>query len=161
MLGVTKVRGLEKIRPRRLRAPLSRSEIMSRIRSSDTSPERSVRSALHRAGIRFRKNARELPGKPDIANQSKRWAIFIHGCFWHAHQNCRLASSPKTNKKYWRSKLSKNVARDEEMQNHLRGMGYEVFVVWECETRDPEALCNRIAQISSVLQSRSRLKKEW
>jgi len=136
-----------KIKSRRLRQPLSRSEIMSRIRSAETSPERAVRSALYMAGIRYRKNARDLPGNPDIVNRSKRWAVFVHGCFWHAHRDCPLASSPKTNKAYWIPKLARNVARDAEARRRLSETGYVTFVIWECETRDAARLRKRISQI--------------
>jgi len=141
------MRALAKIKARHLRQPLSRSEMMARIRSAETSPERAVRSSLHAAGKRFRKNARDLPGKPDVVNRSKGWAIFIHGCFWHSHRGCPLASSPKTNMGYWRPKLARNAELDAEAQERLRRAGYHVFVIWECETRDPEQLCNRIVEI--------------
>src|SRR5688572_3301141 len=113
---------------------------MARIRSHDTLPEVRLRSALHIAGLRFRKNASGLPGKPDIANKRKAWAIFVHGCFWHAHRGCRLASQPKSNSEYWSQKLERNVKRDRTHARELRRRGYRVFVVWECETRIPKRL---------------------
>lgn len=136
-----------RIKSRLLRQPLSRSEMMSRIRSAETSPERAVRSALFRAGIRYRKNARDLPGKPDIVNRSRHWAIFVHGCFWHSHGDCPLASSPKTNKAYWIPKLARNAARDAEARGRLSESGYVTFVIWECETRDAVRLRKRISEI--------------
>jgi len=125
---------------------------MARICSIETSPERSVRSALHKAGIRYRKNARDLPGKPDIVNRSKRWAILIHGCFWHSHRNCPLASSPKTNQHYWLPKLARNIARDAEARSKLEGQVFLTFVIWECETRDPELLRKRLLEICSQIR---------
>src|SRR5258708_6696898 len=83
---------LRKLLPRHKRAPLGRGEAMSRIRSSGTAPERVVRQILSRAGIRYRLNVRDLPGKPDFANKTRKFAIFVHGCFWHSHENCALAS---------------------------------------------------------------------
>lgn len=147
------MRTLAKIKTRRLRQPLSRSEMMARIRSAETSPERAVRSALHEAGIRYRKNARDLPGKPDIVNRSKHWAIFIHGCFWHSHRDCPLASSPKSNQNYWLPKLARNAARDAEAQKRLRGAGFLTFVIWECETRDPARLAKRVNKIRTEIAS--------
>lgn len=144
---------LARIKSSHLRQPLSRSEIMSRIRSAETSPERAVRSALFRAGIRYRKNAHDLPGKPDIVNRSRQWAIFVHGCFWHSHRDCPLASSPKTNRAYWIPKLARNVARDTEVRRRLSKAGYLTFVVWECETRDPGLLRRRISEIRRRIAS--------
>jgi len=109
--------------------------MMSRIRAKDTSAEKAVRSAVHALGHRFRKNVASLPGKPDIANQSKRWAIFVHGCFWHGHDNCRLASKPKTNRRYWGPKLLRNKARDAERIVALERDGFRVLVLWECDVR--------------------------
>ena len=126
--------------PRNRRVPLSRSEIMSRIRSENTRPETKVRAELHASGIRFRKHVKDLPGKPDIANKANRWAIFVHGCFWHCHRECRLASKPKSNVAYSRPKLKGNVKRDRLKIRELRALGFRVSVVWECETRKPEKL---------------------
>ena len=127
---------LPKISPRARREPLSRSQIMSRIRSQDTRPEVQTRAEVHRMGLRFRKHVSDLPGKPDLANKKAKWAIFVHGCFWHSHDNCELASSPKTNTEYWGKKLERNRQRDESKMSELRGSGYRVLVIWECEVRD-------------------------
>jgi DNA mismatch endonuclease (patch repair protein) len=124
-----------KLLPRNKRSALTRSEMMSRIRAKDTSPETQVRSAVHALGHRFRKNVASLPGKPDIANRSRRWAIFVHGCFWHGHDNCRLASRPKTNRGYWIPKLQRNRSRDTERIAALRQAGFKVLVLWECDVR--------------------------
>ena len=113
---------------------------MSRIRSRNTSPEARVRSAFHRLGVRYRTHAKDLPGKPDLANRSKRWAIFVHGCFWHSHEGCALASRPKSNTGYWEPKLLGNLARDREHYRQLELLGYRVFIIWECETRRIELL---------------------
>jgi DNA mismatch endonuclease (patch repair protein) len=130
--------------PRRLREPLTRSQMMSRIRARNTDPEMRVRSALHRLGLRFRKHAKDLPGNPDIANRSKHWAIFVHGCFWHSHEACRLASQPKSNIGYWKPKLEGNLSRDHAHYRQLKALGYRVFVVWECETRNSELLSSTV-----------------
>ena len=137
-----------------------RSEIMSRIRSKDTHPELATRSAVHGLGIRFRKHVDGLPGKPDLANRKKRWAILVHGCFWHSHKACQLASNPKSNKGYWAEKLRRNQARDREKIATLRKMGFRVLIVWECEVRDGKRFLGRIRrffQKSGLLPSRQGL----
>ena len=125
-----------KIPPRRKRDPLTRSQMMARIRSKNTKPEVLTRSAVHALGLRFRNHVEGLPGKPDLANKARKWAIFVHGCFWHSHGGCRLASSPKSNTGYWTEKLGRNRARDAEKISALRAQGLRVLVVWECEVRN-------------------------
>lgn len=131
---------LPKILPRWKRAPLTRSQMMARIRSRDTWPEIATRSAVHALGIRFRKHVASLPGKPDLANCKKRWAIFVHGCFWHSHPECRLASNPKSNAGYWAPKLQRNQERDREKLAALQEMGFKVLVLWECDVRNEKRL---------------------
>jgi DNA mismatch endonuclease, patch repair protein len=121
--------------------------MMSRIRSTNTGPERKVRSAAHMAGLRFRIHARDLPGKPDLVNRRKRWAIFVHGCFWHSHEGCKLASRPRSNAAYWQPKLKANAARDQGHYRALLELGFQVFIIWECETRSPDRLINAIQSI--------------
>ena len=125
-----------KIPPRRKREPLTRSQIMARIRSRDTRPEILARAAVHALGVRFRNHVADLPGKPDMANKTRRWAIFVHGCFWHSHSGCRLASSPKSNTDYWTEKLARNRARDADKIAALKAQGFRVLVIWECDVRD-------------------------
>lgn len=127
---------LLKIPPRRKREPLTRSQMMARIRSKNTRPEVLTRSAVQALGVRFRNHVDDLPGKPDLANKTRKWAIFVHGCFWHSHASCRLASSPKSNTGYWGEKLARNKARDAEKIATLKSQGYRVLVVWECDVRD-------------------------
>src|SRR5690242_1387897 len=90
-----------------------RSELMARIRSVNTKPELVVRRELHRRGLRFRLHRRDLPGSPDLLFPRYRVALFVHGCFWHQHRDCQLASKPKTRTSYWAPKLAANVARDQ------------------------------------------------
>lgn len=125
-----------KIPPRRKREPLTRSQMMARIRSKDTRPEVLTRSAVHALGMRFRNHVAALPGNPDLANRKRRWAIFVHGCFWHSHPGCRLASKPKSNTGYWTEKLARNQARDADKVAALRRQGFRVLVIWECDVRD-------------------------
>ena len=119
---------------------------MARIRSENTAPEVLTRRAVHALGLRFRKNVNDLPGKPDIANKTRRWAVFVHGCFWHSHQGCRLASSPRSNTAYWKQKLGQNRRRDTANIEALEGLGYRVLIVWECEVRDGRRLTNALAE---------------
>ena len=113
-----------------------RSWNMSRIRSKNTKPELIVRKVLHNSGIRYRLHARNLPGKPDLSNKSKKFAIFVNGCFWHQHKGCKRASIPKSNTDYWIPKLEKNVNRLRENLETLDTMGYRTAVIWECEVND-------------------------
>ena len=126
---------LARIAPRQSRLPLTRSEMMGRIRSKDTKPEMKTRSAVHALGRRFRIHVADLPGKPDLANKSQRWAIFVHGCFWHSHESCRLASKPRSNTDYWSDKLARNQARDAAHKRSLHELGFDVLTVWECDAR--------------------------
>src|SRR4051812_30382304 len=129
-----------KLAPRRQRNPLTRSQMMARIRSKNTRPELRTRAAVHALGLRFRTHVTTLPGNPDLANKARRWAIFVHGCFWHSHGKCALASKPKSNAPYWTGKLRGNRKRDRLKLARLREAGYRVLVLWECQTRDSEKL---------------------
>ncbi len=112
-----------------------RSWNMQRIRSKDTKPELIIRSVLHRMGLRFRLHKKELPGKPDIVLKKLNTVIFVHGCFWHRHENCIEASRPKTNSEFWEKKIAKNIERDKKHQKALRELGWNVIVVWECQIK--------------------------
>jgi DNA mismatch endonuclease, patch repair protein len=120
--------------------PLTRSENMSRIRSKDTRAEARVRSAVRRLGIRYRIHVPGLPGIPDLANRRRKWAIFVHGCFWHCHEGCKRFVLPKTRTHYWIPKLRGNAERDARNVALLQAMGLRVLIIWECETNDPCAL---------------------
>ena len=120
---------------------------MKAVRRRDTKPEVEVRKLLWREGARFRLCLRDLPGTPDIVNKSARWAVFVHGCFWHGHRNCKLATTPKSNSAFWREKLASNRRRDARKALALRRLGFRVLVVWQCELRDPEALVRRFSRV--------------
>lgn len=122
-----------------------RSWLMSRVRSRDTAPERAVRSLAHRLGYRFRLHRRDLPGCPDLVFPSRCAIIFVHGCFWHRHKGCRKASVPGTRRKFWLDKFARNIARDRTAKRALSRAGWSVLTVWECETRDAQALSGRLA----------------
>ena len=110
---------------------------MAAIRQQGTRPELVVRKLLTRLGLGYRLANRDLPGSPDLANRKRRWALFVHGCFWHRH-GCRATSTPTRNRAFWEAKFARNVARDEAQVNRLRSRGYRVVIVWECETRSHE-----------------------
>lgn len=110
-----------------------RSEVMKRIRGSNTKPEKLLRSALFKLGFRFRVNKKDLPGKPDIVLSKYKTVIFVHGCFWHFHQECREGRIPSSNSRFWKKKLLRNIQRDEQRQRQLIDWGWEVMVIWECE----------------------------
>jgi len=124
--------------------PERRSWNMSRIRAKDTKPEIVVRSLLHSLGFRFRLHVRKLPGCPDIVLARRKAAIFVHGCFWHRHPNCRFAYTPKSRKHFWLPKLEANATRDQEALFQLKREGWKTVVVWECETRNLERLAIRL-----------------
>lgn len=120
-------------------SPAKRSQMMSGIKGKDSLPEMLVRKTLFSMGHRFRLHRRDLPGTPDIAMPGRKIAIFVHGCFWHAHEGCKYAKTPSTRTEFWAAKLQGNVDRDRRAADKLAEMGWRVLNVWECSTRDPEA----------------------
>lgn len=120
---------------------------MSGIRGKDTMPERFVRSALHRAGLRFTLHAR-LPGKPDVVLPKFRVVVFVHGCFWHQHASCRYATTPASNSAFWKEKFAANKRRDAAVKRQLRRLGWRVRVIWACQLnqRKMAALVAQIRQ---------------
>lgn len=126
--------------------PEVRSRMMRGIRGKNTGPERSVRSAAHRLGLRFRLHVRELPGRPDLVFPRHKTVIFVHGCFWHRH-DCGLAATPKTREEFWQKKFAANVSRDARKRDDLERAGWRVVEIWECETRDPVTLSLRLSAI--------------
>jgi DNA mismatch endonuclease (patch repair protein) len=109
---------------------------MSRVRRSGTRAEKLVVRALRAAGHCYRRNVRKLPGSPDFANRTRRWVVFVNGCFWHHHKGCRRGSVPKTNENFWREKFAANRRRDARAVRELRRRGFKVLLVWECEAAD-------------------------
>lgn len=106
---------------------------MSRIRSENTKPEIALRRALHRLGLRYRLGGSGLPGRPDLVFPRHKAVVFVHGCFWHRHAGCKVASTPKSNSDFWSAKFQKNVERDSAVSSELKALGWKVLVVWECE----------------------------
>lgn len=121
-------------------SPERRSWNMGRIRGKNTKPEIIVRRLLHKMGYRFRLKNQGLPGTPDIVLRRYRAVIFVQGCFWHRHQKCKLSNTPKSRRIYWQNKFRKNIARDKRDQSLLAKAGWNVILVWECETKEPHRL---------------------
>lgn len=125
----------------------TRSRIMRAVGQKHTAPEMRVRRALHALGYRFRVQRRDLPGSPDIVLPKYKTAIFVHGCFWHRHPGCNKATTPKTRIEFWKEKFDSNVARDQVKETALREMGWQVLVVWECETKSADALAAKLTSV--------------
>lgn len=115
-------------------SPEQRRKCMSNVKSKNTGPELVVRKLLWKEGYRYRLHKKGLPGAPDLVFPSRKKVIFIHGCFWHKH-NCKAFSWPKSNPEFWQTKILKNVERDNKTKQELRAMGWDVLIVWECETK--------------------------
>ena len=112
-----------------------RSRNMSAIKSKNTRPEIVVRKLLHSMGYRFRLHRKDLPGSPDIVLPKYKTVIFVHGCFWHRHENCKYASTPKTRKEFWEKKFRENINRDNLNQANLSLKGWKIIIIWECQLK--------------------------
>lgn len=124
--------------------PAQRSLVMSLVKGKNTRPEMIVRKLVFAAGFRYRLHSGKLPGKPDLVFPGRRKVIFVHGCFWHRHENCALARTPKSNHEFWRAKFANNQNRDVANMERLSDLGWSILVVWECELRDLEKVKWRI-----------------
>ena len=124
--------------------PEKRSWNMGRIKAKNTKPELLLRSALHRAGYRFRIHVKTLPGTPDIVLPKYRTVIFVHGCFWHRHPNCKKATMPKTRTVFWQTKFDRNIANDKRHKKELNALEWKVITVWECELKDVDQAVEQI-----------------
>jgi DNA mismatch endonuclease (patch repair protein) len=132
--------------------PEQRSRIMRAVRQKDTKPELTVRRLLHAMGYRYRLHAAELPGKPDIVFRKHRTAIFVHGCFWHRHKGCKVATTPKSNTSYWVEKFNRNVARDAMTTQNLKAAGWRVIVAWECELGSTNKVAAKAYEIAREIR---------
>ena len=122
---------------------------MSAIKSKNTKPEIKVRKVLHSMGYRFRLHSKDLPGSPDIVLPKYKTVIFVHGCFWHRHENCKYASIPKTRQEFWNKKFEENIKRDSEIQEKIKILDWRSVVIWECETKNMENLRDKIIDVFS------------
>ena len=116
----------------------TRSRNMSKIKSKDTKPELLVRRYLHSKGFRYKLHDKNVPGSPDLVLPKYRAVVFVHGCFWHRHENCRLAYQPKTRIDFWQKKFADNIERDSRVKEQLSRTGWRTLVIWECATRSPD-----------------------
>lgn len=137
----------------RKRSPLSRSQMMRAVKSEDTRPERTVRKALFRRGIRFRLHRRDLPGTPDLFILKHHVVVFVNGCFWHQH-GCRFSKRPKSHTDFWNEKFDKNAARDVKILQKLSSMGFRVAVIWECALRNADVAEKAVERLIAFIRGR-------
>jgi DNA mismatch endonuclease (patch repair protein) len=137
-------------------SPFQRSRVMARVRGKDTRPEKRVRTIAHTLGLRFRLHRRDLKGTPDLVFPRYKIALFVHGCFWHQHPDCKRASMPATRRDFWTAKLNRNVARDREAVFQLRSEGWRVEIIWECQTKTTEHIKKRLKKIFSDRRKKIR-----
>ena len=128
-----------------------RSWNMSRIRSKHTTPELAVRSILHRMGLRFRLHQADLPGRPDLVLTKLKTVLFVHGCFWHRHNRCRFAYTPKSRVTFWTAKLEGNANRDHRVKQELQRLGWQVVTIWECQTKEQASLTRLLGRLFADL----------
>ncbi len=127
-----------------------RSKNMAAIKGKDTKPELAVRKFLHANGFRFRLHRKDLAGKPDIVLTKYKTVVFVNGCYWHRHKDCKLAYLPKSNAEFWENKFNGNIERDKRNHKTLKDSGWKVIIVWECEVRNrsyEEWIINRIKNV--------------
>ena len=145
--------------------------IMSAIHSSSTKPELKLRHALWQMGFRYRVNDRSLPGSPDIVLPKYRTVIFVHGCFWHGHKDCRLFTVPKTNTEFWKAKVTRNQERDQDVWRQLEAKGWSVIIVWECQLKNnvfhetvslvKEEILRNGQNLGSAQDNRQKARKDY
>lgn len=134
----------------------TRSRMMSAVRQFGTKPELAIRKLLTEMGVRYRIKNRDLPGSPDLANRSRKWAIFVNGCFWHGHKFCSKTKSgkqprvPKTRSEFWEAKLIANRSRDARKSWELRQLGFRVLIIWECDLKDFVSLTTRLERFANL-----------
>ena len=133
----------------------TRSRMMSGIRGRDTKPELLIRRHLHAQGLRFRLDARDLPGRPDIVLPRWKTVVFAHGCFWHRHKDCSFFRLPKTRPEFWADKIQRNVERDRIALERLRDEGWRVAIIWECALRKEQD--HTLDRLASFVRSDQRL----
>lgn len=132
---------------------------MKAVRTKDTASELSIRSSLWKRGVRYRIHHKDLPGKPDVYIPRLRLAIFVNGCFWHAHYCTKGSRLPKTNATFWKAKLQYNAARDQKNATLLSAMGIEAVTFWECELRQSRSVIEGIARRYATLESKPNTRE--
>ena len=130
--------------------PEQRSALMSKVRGRDTAPEMTVRKMAHAMGYRYRLYRKDLPGHPDLVFSRLRKVILVHGCFWHAHEGCKLYRLPSSHREFWEAKFASNKSRDQRVRKALQELGWQVLVVWQCQTKDPATLQNTLLHFLST-----------
>jgi len=140
--------------------PTTRSRIMAAIRGKDTKPELKVRRGLHQLGLRFRLHSRNLPGSPDLVFPRYGAVLFVHGCFWHRHDSCKLAYTPYSNAQRWIEKFKANVERDRRQIALLQQAGWRVFVIWECALKAGD-LGDLLVAVATELRTGDSTYCEW
>ena len=141
-----------------------RSRNMQKIKSKNTKPEIYLRKLLHNSGFRYRLHSKKIPGKPDVYLAKYNTAIYIHGCFWHQHSNCRYSNIPKTNQDYWIPKLERNISRDNLVKESLKKSGIKCLIIWECTikqmTKNEEIKTKILEQIVAFIKDAASLYLE-
>lgn len=135
-----------------------RSQIMRSVRSSGTGAERKCEQLLRSLKLRFRRQSNNLPGRPDFVLPDYDLALFVHGCFWHAHKGCKNATLPESNLAYWTRKIRKNRRRDRRVREELRKAGWRTAVVWECRLRKVESVSRRLLKLTRMISRRKKLR---
>jgi DNA mismatch endonuclease, patch repair protein len=128
---------------------LKRSQIMRAVHSTGTAPEKKCEELLQSLKLSFRRHVRGLPGQPDFVLNTSRLAIFVHGCFWHAHKRCKHATLPTSNTDYWNKKIDRNRRRDRRVRDALRKAGFRTAVIWECRLRNSGSVARRLRALAS------------
>ena len=131
-------------------SPEQRHRVMASIYPSNTKPELILRRSLWRLGFRYRMNNRRLPGTPDVVLPKHRTVVFVHGCFWHGHKDCKYYTVPKTNTEFWMAKVARNQERDQEVWRKLEAKGWSVVIVWECQLKKAN-LDDTVARVSAEI----------
>lgn len=128
-----------------------RSDIMSKIRAKNTKPELLVRQFLFSKGFRYRLHQNALPGKPDIILKKYKTIIFVNGCFWHGHKNCKKSILPTSNITFWKEKIQANIDRDKKSKRSLKKLGWSIFTIWECDIENKMALTKTMNKLLKYL----------
>lgn len=128
-----------------------RSAIMASVKQKDTKQEVLVRRYLFSKGFRFRKNDKRLPGSPDIVLPKYKVAIFVHGCFWHGH-DCKAGHLPSSNNEFWKAKIERNRERDRDKEEQLRALGWNTYIVWQCELKNADLTKARLEKLEEEIR---------